>query len=251
MTPFFRRLSRAVDRCVSRFARRAGAKRRILQLERQLEALAQDCRRAETRERERIACRLHDEVGQQIVLIRLKLGELAGAGRLAPERLLGELDLLAAQAAATTRALTFDLGASPADAGLLPALQGIARELSWRSGIAVSVDLPQAAIDLPEPQRSVACRTVREFCFNVQKHARARRVSIASQVEAGCLRVEVRDDGDGLGRPAPRTWQARPDGGFGLASAQSQLRALGGDLHLCSQPGHGTCARLLLPLIPA
>lgn len=221
---------------------------RILQLERQLGSLRQECRRAEMRERERIACRLHDDIGPLIFLIRLKLGELRCPSQPQPDGVLDELSQLVKQAAETARSLTHELGASLVGAALLPSLQGIAQELTRRSGIAVALEVPHAGFCLPEPQRSVACRTVRELCLNAQKHASARRVSIGSRVSAGWLWIDVQDDGQGLGVPALRTWRASPDGGFGLASAQAQLRALGGDLQLRSRPGRGTCARLMLPL---
>jgi len=198
-------------------------------------------------ERDRIARRLHDELTQELVLIRWKLGELrsphsAGSAHLA------DLDALVERAAQASRSLTFDLTASCGSLADAPTLEGLAAELASRSGVRVSVDAACALADVPQPARDVAARVVRELCLNAQKHARAHHVRITSQLDRGVLCVLVRDDGGGLRSPAPEVWRARRDGGFGLASAQAQLRALGGDLDLSSRPGAGTCARLVVPL---
>jgi signal transduction histidine kinase len=82
----------------------------------------------------------------------------------------------------------------------------------------------------------------------VHKHARASQVRIASAIDERYLRVSVQDDGEGFHRPIPPRWTAHRAGGFGLASAQTQLRAFGGELEMASEPGRGTSASLVLPL---
>jgi two-component system sensor histidine kinase HydH len=67
--------------------------------------------------------------------------------------------------------------------------------------------------------------------------------------------IEVQDDG--VGMPASERTEAfrpfyttKPRGlGMGLALAQRVALRLGGDIHLDSSPGTGTCVRLRLPLI--
>lgn len=205
-------------------------------------------RMGQTRERERIACLLHDELGQHLVLIRLKLGEMRAAGGAASPRLVDDLTDLVTQFAQATRALTCDLTPPAWRDGLVPALESLASDLARRAGLDVRVEAARPGLDVPEPQRAVACRVVRELCINVHKHAHASHVRIASELAGGCLRVRVQDDGDGLAGPPPRVWRVRSDGGFGLASAQAQLRAFGGELELAPAIGGGTCARFVLPL---
>jgi signal transduction histidine kinase len=202
---------------------------------------------AVAQERDRIARRLHDELTQELVLIRWKLGELR-APRSSGSQVLAELDALVARAARTSRSLTFDLAACRTAAPDVPSLEGLAAEFAARADVQVSVEAAYALADLPEPTRQVAARVVRELCMNAQKHACAQHVRITSQLDRGLLSVAVHDDGSGLQAPAPQVWRTRRDGGFGLASAQAQLRALGGDLSLSSRPGAGTCARLVVPL---
>lgn len=202
---------------------------------------------AEAGQRERIARNLHDDVGQMLVLERLKLGELQRLvdGKAALRA--GELAELMAATAEATRAAVFDIACPPWRDGLTPALDDLARRLRARGGVAVELDLAPPAVELPELHLAIVHRVVRELCLNAQKHAGAHRLRIASAVERGRLRVSVQDEGPGLpfdnpARPAGRS------GGFGLASARAQLHAIGAELQIRSVHGRGTCASVLLPL---
>lgn len=221
---------------------------RIRHLERQLLTQRDEFTRAQADERERVACRLHDDIGQLIALIRIKLDLLVKRSPSAWGRVLGELVERVDEAAEAIRTLTHELGANLVAPPLLPELERMTQELRRRSSLQVDLDVQHSDLHLPEPQRAVVCRAVRELCFNVLKHANARRIAIELRVKGGRLWIEVQDDGQGLPAPAPRTWRVNPHGGFGLASAQAQLRALGGDLQLQSRPGRGTRARVTVPL---
>ncbi len=89
-------------------------------------------------------------------------------------------------------------------------------------------------------------RIVQEALQNVEKHARASHVNVASAVEEGALRVAVRDDGAGFaaGQP-PTNGQA---GGFGLLSLRERARLAGGELQVASALGQGTLVALIIPL---
>lgn len=155
--------------------------------------------------------------------------------------LLGELSQ-------TVRRLAFALAPPEWHHDLPTALEAVAVELGLRGTLEVRIDADALAAgdtpEIPDAQRAAACRIVREFCLNVQKHARATRVEITPKVEQGWLSVRVRDDGRGL-----PDWREAADGhGLGLGGARAQLQAMGGALVLRSEPGRGTCATLLLPL---
>ena len=96
----------------------AEATRTIAGLQGLLRTLTTDVGAAELRERARIACQLHDELGQHLVLVRLKLGELRAAPPCQTQRLVDDLIDLVGQTAAAARSITFDLG-QPEDGSLL------------------------------------------------------------------------------------------------------------------------------------
>lgn len=214
-----------------------------------MKSITAQCWRARKQERERIACLLHDELGQHIALMRLKLSELRSSRQQSPNPLLDELHRLLVEAGNATRELTLELSSPAQPQDLLPTLRSVAEKVSQYSGLAVEVAGEQAGLNIPPRPCALACRIVRELCLNALKHACARQVRVTAALHNSVLEVQVQDDGQGLRRPPPAVWRARPDGGFGLASAQAQLRAVGGELSLESAPGGvGTCARFVLPL---
>lgn len=213
-----------------------------------LRTLAYEITVAEARERERIALGLHDEIGQFLTVARMKLAELRHSvhddtGNV----LLDEIAAMLAQASRATRSATFDLSSPVLRLGLEQALRSLADRLAGDSRLAVSFQWEVAPLALPEAVRAVVFRSVRELCLNVQKHAGAGHVTLTVRGDARSLRISVADDGVGFPVDASRDALCR-SGGFGLASTQAQMQAIGGRLELSSAPGLGTRATLCLPL---
>ena len=209
--------------------------------------LAYEITVAETRERERIALGLHDEIGQYLTLARLKLGEL----RQLPEPgrsavLMDDIGTLLAQASRATRSATFDLSSPVLRLGLEQALRSLAERLARDSPLDVTFECGPVPTALPEAVLAVVFRSVRELCLNVQKHANAGEVDITAQWDGHSLRVCVADDGIGFNAALPGSFTQA--GGFGLASTQQQMQAIGGALDLRSERGSGTRATLVLPV---
>ncbi|WP_324288585.1 sensor histidine kinase [Roseateles sp. SL47] len=204
---------------------------------------------AESRERERIATLLHDEVGALIVRIRLRLSEWRHSDAPTPSSEVDDVCSWLSKLSHTVRTLTTSLAPPAWHGGLPSALGAMAQELGLgldAQGPQVTVDTSGPDFDVAEPVRSMVCRVVRELCLNVLKHAKARRLDITPRVMDGWLCIQVQDDGVGL--PDKPEVLGRGGAGLGLAGARAQLRALGGSLHLRWEPGRGTCATVLIPL---
>lgn len=216
----------------------------------QLLELARNLSEAQSYERARIAAHLHDELGQHIVLIRLKLAELRSASFTQEAALLlNEVVAQVSELSRLIRATTFDLNQSATSSGLLRDLRQLASESARLWGLPITIDEPTEHLaNLPGPIHSLVCNVVRELCLNVHKHALASQVQISLRQMRSHLRITVQDDGDGIAIPIPQRWQARRDGGFGLASAQTRLQQLGGQLRITSRPGQGTRVCLLVPI---
>ena len=205
-----------------------------------LQTLAYEVTLAESRERERLAQQLHDDLGQLLAVAQLRLSEMAGRPG-APGEELAALRELLSQAARATRATSFELY-SPLlqQLGLQAALEAQAERLAQQEGLAVRVLGQLRELPLADAVQAVLLRVVRELLCNVRKHARAKQVELVLLQKADELLISVRDDGcGGLGSAAV---------GFGLRSAEAQLQALGGRLLLEGHAGQGSCALLCLPL---
>jgi signal transduction histidine kinase len=215
---------------------------------RRLQTLAYELTVAEARERQRIAHLLHDEIGQLLAMAQFRLSELShsAATDSAQATLLEELRLLLYQAAQATRAATFELH-SPVlhQLGLQAALQSLAQRMQRVSKMRVHVRCELGDLALADAVLSVLLRTVRELALNAQKHAKAANLWIALSHDDSTLQINVKDDGTGFDTAAV-AGRFSPEGGFGLVSAEAQMQAIGGLLHIDSSPGFGTSATITL-----
>jgi signal transduction histidine kinase len=188
--------------------------------------------------RRRIERDLHDGAQQRLVTLALRLREAQAA---APPDAVGLVTRLGEVAAGLDSALEevreIARGIHPAvltTGGLRPALRALARRSSLRVDLRV-----QVPGRLPSPIEIAGYYVVSEALANTAKYANAAAVTVEMAVEAGVLRVIVRDDGRG---------GAAFGGGSGLLGLKDRVEALGGRITLESFPNTGTTLEVHLPL---
>ena len=216
----------------------------------QLSALSTKLTLTEDRERRALAQDLHDDLGQVLAIVKIKLAALANA----PDNLkepLQEIDSLIDQANNSVRSLSLQL--SPPvlyTLGLLPALEWLAEEMKRIYGLSVGVHDDGMAKPLDERQRITLFRAVRELLINVAKHAKVDRASVTSLCKDGHLTLAVSDVGCGfdymktLAAPAMKR-------GLGLLGVKERISLIGGEMNVDSRPGDCTTITLTAPLSPA
>ena len=136
----------------------------------------------------------------------------------------------------------------------------VARSMSGlRTAPPVRVDLGEAEALTVHLDRALA-QALRVLIRNAQDASPAEsEVLVTARVDAGALRLAVRDDGAGmtsevLARAGEPFFTTKPPGegmGLGLFLSRAVSERLGGELELVSQPGRGTTAVLVLPIAPA
>lgn len=208
--------------------------------------------RAQEDERQRIARDLHDDTGQvlTLLLIRLKLLESQpGAEVVRPQ--IEELRGLIANAIDQVRRLALNLRPPTIDQlGLFPALRSLVATFTESTGLHVSLQLPREPISLSRERTLAVYRIVQEALTNTAKHAAAQRINVSVWCEDGWLVATIRDDGRGY---TPETFIGRhrqPIGGagVGLFGMEERARLTGGMLALQSAPGRGASVTLRVPL---
>ncbi|HEY7340441.1 MAG TPA: sensor histidine kinase [Ktedonobacterales bacterium] len=208
--------------------------------------------RAQEDERQRIARELHDDTGQvlTLLLIRLKLLEsLPGAEAVQPQ--IEELRGLIASAIDQVRRLALNLRPPTIDQlGLIPALRSLVATFTESTGLQVSVELPREPITLARERTLAVYRVVQEALTNTAKHAGAQHISVVVRREGDWLVATIRDDGRGF---TPESFAGRhrqPSGGagVGLFGMEERARLAGGSLALQSAPGRGASVTLRVPL---
>ena len=219
----------------------------IKSLER-LHALLYSVAVAEARERRRLAAGLHDGLGQLLAIARLKLGQLANTDDVAERAvLIDDLGSMIDDAARSARSTTFELS-SPVlhQLGLEAAIQSCGERMMDLHGLRFRFHGSGQRLALPEETQVVLLRVVRELLFNVQKHARARTVTVTAMRRGDRFILHVADDGAGFERPVGHR-EFTPEGGFGLLSVEAQVHALGGLFSLDSTLGGGTRVTVSVP----
>lgn len=88
-------------------------------------------------------------------------------------------------------------------------------------------------------------RLVKESLSNIQRHARAKNVSVRLTGRPESVALEIADDGVGF------ELEAVPGGHFGLLGMRERTQLLGGTFALDSRPGAGTRIRATLPTEPS
>ena len=219
----------------------------------QMRALSGRVIRAQEEERQRIARELHDDTGQvlTLLLIRLKLLEgQPGAERL--EEQIAELRGLVSGAIDQVRQLALNLRPPALDQlGLVPALRSLATTFTANTHIPVKLELPREAVRLSPEQTIAVYRIAQEALTNAAKHASATQTTLAVALNQSSLRLTVRDDGQGFdpaafARPAGKGAASGP--GVGLFGMEERARLVGGTLRIVSTPDSGTRVTLELPL---
>lgn len=198
-------------------------------------------------ERRRIGRDIHDDLGQQLLALKIDLSLLqvstTGAHPLLTERLgaiLTGVDL----SIAALRAVINDLRPRALDAGLAAAIEWQLGEFTRVNGIAHVLEREPACFDgVPDASRDAAVfRILQEALANVVRHAHASEVRVRLQRGAGLLTMSVQDNG--IGMPADR-----PLHGNGLQGMRERVAAIDGRFTIDSHSGGGTLLTLSFPLI--
>ena len=221
----------------------------LLHKNQSLESMAIELSLAEERERDRIAGELHDQVGQRLILGKMKLGALAS--QLQSDRSpddIEELDQIIGLSIQDIRSLTFQLRPPLlATAGLEAALRWLGEEFHDKYGHQLSY----AEDDRPKPMRfevrSTVFQAAREMLLNTVKHANATQIGISVRRDGDMLQLCLSDNGRGFD-PAQTRTRKSTSGGFGLINVQRRIEHLGGGIVIESQPGDGTRVTIMVPL---
>ena len=199
---------------------------------------------AQEAERKRLSRELHDETGQALtsILLRLKVLQDEADPNIIADRLNG-LRYLTSQTLENVRRLSMDLRPTALDdLGLVPAIRWYTQECARRSGIEIEFNPADGPERLPTPIEIVLYRAVQEGLTNVIRHARAQRAHITLERSPHAVWLTIVDDGQGI-EPGQKA-----EGGLGLEGMRERVSLAGGRLQIDSAPGAGTRIVIELPL---
>jgi len=210
----------------------------------QLRTLSMELTLTEVRERRLLAEELHDNLGQLLAVIQIKLTLLAES--LAPTPV-HQIVKLVEQAVASARNIIRQLS-PPAlhTQGLQSALEDMAEDLQRMYQLSVQIDTQEPLEPLVAGLHAVLHRSVRELLVNVAKHANVNAARLTLKRQGQRLLLTVSDCGRGFDTARFETNTAGHYG-FGLSSIYERITAIGGEMEIHSVLGQGTMVTLTAP----
>jgi signal transduction histidine kinase len=199
-------------------------------LTKQVETLATDL------ERNRIARDIHDTLGHSLTSLDVQIELAQRLQSTEPARAQQSIDLakkLSSQALDNVRQALGTMKRSNFD--LTEAIDALS-EQNHPFQIIVDVHFPPLSL---QSSYQLYC-IIQESITNIQKHARADRVTIDSRIVDRGTILEICDNGNGFDLE-------RPHAGFGLRNMKERVQCLGGEFHLNSKIGTGTQIKIFVP----
>jgi len=208
-------------------------------------------------ERRFLSHELHDELGQMLTALKLRLQVAARAEspRADKESPLAQPLAIVDDLIARVRRISLDLRPPLLDeVGLVCALRAYLQSQAAMSGLAIELHAAEppdeTAVRLPADHEIACFRVVQEAITNVLRHAAARRVDVHVARSADRVSLSIRDDGRGFD---PATLDAAAmRGHLGVPGMRERILARGGQFKLVSTPGLGTTVEVDLdvPAVP-
>jgi signal transduction histidine kinase len=215
----------------------------------QLRRLAAHAEQIKEVERKRIAREIHDDLGQNLLALRIEAEMLSSRTAANHPRLHQRASWTLLQIDATiksVRQIINDLRPNVLDLGLAAAVEWQIAEFKRRTGIACTLagdDLDRA--DVNDHCATAFFRILQESLNNIARHAKATHVRVELKLdtlEPYRLSMTVADNG--IGMPANGL---RP-GSFGLVGIEERVKLLHGTFLIHSKPGAGTILSVSIPL---
>jgi PAS domain S-box-containing protein len=203
-------------------------------------------------ERRRFARDLHDQMGQRLTALRLKLAslhELVPADQKITTRI-NRLEAIAEQLDSEVSFLAWELRpAALDDLGVLEAIRTFVSE--WSRHFEISADFHPSGLPGERLERDVEThlyRITQEALNNIAKHAEAKHVTVLLEKREQNIMLIIEDDGNGFDLKENRG-AGEYGAGLGLTGMSERATLIGGELEIESAPGKGTTIYVRLPYL--
>ena len=239
-------VQRALDQSEQHY-RKSLAKSRDLQ--EHLRRLSHEILSAQEQERKRISRELHDEIGQALTAINVKLAALEKEAKVHTAGLwthIANARRLVEQSMDTVHRFARELRPPLLDdLGLIPALHSWMKDFTKRTRITIHAGVFAAVEKLDGDKQTVLYRVAQEALTNVARHAHATLVNISIRKVREVVHMEIHDNGKSF--QVERALSAKRIKRLGLLGMRERVEMVGGSFAVESSPGTGTTIRAELP----
>jgi signal transduction histidine kinase len=199
-------------------------------------------------ERKRIAREIHDDLGQNLLALRIDASMLhARTGDSHPllHKKTGYVLQTIDATVRSVREIINNLRPAVLNLGLRAAVEWQVQQFQLRSDILCELEVDDDCLDLgvDESRDTALFRILQESLANVRRHSRATRVRVQLRRNGDLLCLTIADNGTGI-LPGDRR-KART---FGLLGIEERVSALGGKVTIDSVPEQGMTISLSVPI---
>tara|TARA_B110000967_G_scaffold183045_1_gene201447 strand:- start:1249 stop:3369 length:2121 start_codon:yes stop_codon:yes gene_type:complete len=200
----------------------------------QQEKFSQNLLLSQEEERIRIARELHDSVGQQLTLIKIRSQKLAQE----------EISIMANNALEEVRSISRDLyPVLLKQLGLTDSIEQLINDYDEQTDLFFSIDIDNVNNFFTENTSLNFYRLIQECLTNIVKHAKAKSVTINIKKENNNIVTLISDNGLGFD-----VNDSKKKNSLGLKTIFERIRILNGNISLDSQLNKGTNFIFSIPL---
>lgn len=197
-------------------------------------------------ERKRIAREIHDDLGQNLLVLRIEADMLSARTSERQPRLHARARATVEQIDATiksVRQIINDLRPNVLDLGLNAAVDWQIAQFRRRTGMQCDLTATHQDIAVSDHCATALFRILQESLSNISRHSQATRVQVVLRVENDWIWMSVGDNGVGV-----HAKSRQKPGSFGLVGIEERINILGGSFDIHSEPGNGTTIRVAVPM---
>ncbi|CAN7513119.1 CHASE domain-containing protein [Pseudoduganella sp. LjRoot289] len=213
-----------------------------------LRRLAAHADQIKEEERKRIAREIHDDLGQNLLALRIEADVLTTRTSHRHPRLHERARCTLAQIDNTiksVRQIINDLRPNVLDLGLSAAVEWQIGQFRQRSGIVCELNEDGADLELAIDDKCAIAffRILQESLSNILQHAHASLVRVELRQQDGILSMSISDNGVGMHARSRNKF-----GSFGLVGIEERISILGGACTISGAPNAGTTIMVSVPL---
>lgn len=218
---------------------------KLMRLESETRNFAWQLNNTLEQERTRIAREIHDELGQQMVGIKMSVSALKvycktnEEAHQQVERIVADTDA----AIRAIRKITLELRPALIDSmGLFAAIEWVVKEFGLRMGVSCEIKIGSSDIDYDKKVAICFFRICQEALTNIAKHAQASQIVVCISQEGDTLSMIISDNGIGIARDEENIT------GMGLLGMKERAQLIGAKLIICRGVLRGTEVNLTVQI---
>lgn len=215
--------------------------------EEMLSSLSRRLIEAQEADRSRIARELHDDIGQQLALVAVKLEQLTGTPLQSEDEArnrIAHIRQRLATLSSSIHGLSHQLHSSSLrHLGLVAAMRNLCREMSAQHGVEIDFNEDAAPQQAPTDVSLCLFRVLQEALQNAIKHSGVRHFDVGLAQDSHSIRLTISDLGLGF-----NVQESMEGTGLGLVSMRERLKLVNGELSIRSHPHSGTTISARVPV---